>query len=485
MAKTTLNFSLPLNTLGSSNFKASFRKAMTIIEVERGITLPKDTTGHLVFQRSFRVAMNAIAANLGITIPVATFGYVAMRRSFVRAMFLIDAAMEVPTPTNMQLVANFTGISNGAAAAMTATYTGNPGRLGHKMGRVGARNIRIRDDAVRIVSGSGTENISAPANNTTFERALERLVETTRTTTRALYAGANSAVLAPGGSILSDIVVPRLEADENFWTRFYRTVPDPANDQLLAMDNAGPDQQGFRTAGASQLLNTGSLNASGTGGGPSHFPTGIYGIPDVPLAAVTLVGDSIANRQNGTNTAATGGAWAQALNNVDGHAVPFCRQTVGGNTMNAQSSANAPKQKQVWGYTTDVMIALGTNDLGSLNSGTQAERLASMQARFTELATTARSIIGPYGNRLRVHAFSVLRRSSFDATQEAVRVAFNAWLAAGAGGLVDKYYDLATVAGDPATWATDGTHPPQAVHDAMALVIAEGFRPFVNPYYLF
>lgn len=383
----------------------------------------------------------------------------------------------LPVPTNYQLIANYTGIPNGTQVAMSASYTSNQGRNGHQMGRVGARSIRIVDQAIRIQSGAGTE-ASLPATDTTYERALEKGAASNR----LLYDGANSVVLASGQMVISDPIDIRLEADEVFYTRFLRSVADTSY-SLSAMDIVGLSQQGFRTSGASQLLSSGAMNTSGTGGGPAFMPTLILGIPDTPLSAVLLTTDSIGNKDNDTNTATTAGFLNRAFLSVSGHAVPVSRHTVGGNTLNAQQPANAPKQLLALPYVTDNFIHLGTNDIGNVAlTGTAAERFAVLQARFTNIATAIRATMGPYGKRVRVHASSIIRRSSFDATQEATRVMYNDWLAAGAGGLLDQYYDIVAAAGDPATYS-DGIHPASSDHINMADVVSTGFAPYLNPYY--
>jgi hypothetical protein len=381
-----------------------------------------------------------------------------------------------PAPTQPQLIASMTGIPNGAPVAFGA-YTRAVGRNGHTTGKASASSIQIVDVAFRVLSGSGQE-VSTPANN--FD--LQRAIEVAGVTTRATYGGQNVRTVAPGDIVISDVVTGiTLPADGIFQTRWEGVVP-LSTDSFAAIGLVGPDSQGFRTNSASPLMSTGALNASGTGAGPARWPALILGVPSEPMASVVAPVDSIGSYLNDLNNSTAQGAWTRAFSNIGGHVVPLHKQGVQANSMSQQSVANAPLQKLLWKYHTDLFMQLGTNDIPGL-TGTTAERLAVLQGRFSNIVNHARSTIGPYGYRLRIHASSIIPRDWGDANREAVRLAYNGWLAAGADGLVDKFYDLEAAAG-PYSSYSDGIHPPTASHIAMAAVIAEGFAPFVDPYYL-
>ncbi|MEH2700529.1 hypothetical protein GFL93_12880 [Rhizobium leguminosarum bv. viciae] len=379
-----------------------------------------------------------------------------------------------PTPTQIQIVASHTGIPSGTTQK-TVTYVSNQGRLGHDIGNANVSNIQIWDGQFRLTPGSGAE-VSSPAADCTWQRS----VETGAVTTRVTYdGGSNTKVISLGGLMTSD-VIPGVTWTKNtrYYTRFYRTVPLDA-DSFSTMTLNGPASQGFRTSVTSQLMGNGALNASGTGGGPAIWPFMITGIPDVPMPACVVVGDSIGHYLNDTNTSTTQGFLSRAFANVGGFVFPMHKQTIDANSINNQEIADAPLQKQIWPYATDLFIQLGTNDIAGSAS------LATMQARFSDLATYARGLTGPYGFRLRIHASSIIPRGTFTGAMNTVRTDYNAWLAAGGGGLVDKYHDINAAAGDYNTYPSDLIHPGPTDHANMAAVVAANMIPFLDPYYLF
>lgn len=376
-------------------------------------------------------------------------------------------------PTQPQLVANFTGIPNGAFQQMVAPNVRALGRSGHTSGQVRANKLQFLDSLVYL-STNGVEAASATLNT------LQRSIEISGVTTRALYAGLNSIGIASSAQALSDIIgALELPPDTAFFARWEKTLALDTQ-SLIGHALVGPSGQGFRTSGASQLLSTGALNASGTAASPQIWPNAILGVPFSPMSCVCIVGDSIANYREDANTSAGGGALARALNNLDGHVIPWMKQTQNGHGFTNASFANAPLQKDHWKYVTDIFISMGTNSMPA--SGTVSERLALLQAGWLNLADGARAITGPYGKRLRVHFFDIIKRDSFDATQEGARVAFNAWGAAFADNKADAYYNTDSEVTIPV--GSDGIHPTSAVHIAQAAnVVVPGYRPFQSPSY--
>ncbi|WP_416066098.1 hypothetical protein ACK9YZ_07025 [Rhizobium sp. ZK1] len=378
-----------------------------------------------------------------------------------------------PAPTNYQIIANATGVANvGGTVANTGIY--NHSRQRHKNGKVAVRNIRFVDQLIRITTGTGVE-VASPAQALNYDVALEKAASVEA----LLYGGVANPLLNPGTTNITDPSTATLAADEEFWSRYIRQVTAGANG-FSQTGNIYNDQQGFTLTTKRTLLALGAFNASGTVASNAYSPTAILGIPDSPIASLIAVADSIGDNQADNNTAAAGGFINRATLNVDGHVFNWARQTVGGNSMNAQQSLTL-LQKALWQYATDILFALATNDLAS--AGTT---LQNLKDRFTVLANYAQSITGPYGKRLRVHASSIIPRGTFDAGQEAIRVAYNAWLAAGADGLCDKYHDTASaVVSAPSTWPSgDQIHPPPAEHANMASVLAANLVPFQDPYYM-
>jgi lysophospholipase L1-like esterase len=195
------------------------------------------------------------------------------------------------------------------------------------------------------------------------------------------------------------------------------------------------------------------------------------------MACVIGVLDSIGYFKDDANTSSTQGFFARAMRSVNGHCFPWHKQGIDANKIQNQMVAVAPVQKLLWPYVTDIFIQLGTNDIAA------SADLATMKARFADLAAYARSIVGPYGCYLRVHASSIIPRGTLTGAQNTVRNDYNAWLAAKADGLVDKYHDIIEEAGDYNTYPNDTIHPGSTPHANMAAKVASGMVPYVDPRY--
>lgn len=377
-----------------------------------------------------------------------------------------------PAPTNLQLAATFTGLSNQAATTV-GSFTRNMGRLGHWTGSAGIRNIVLVDAGWGITSGSGLEE-NSPTNDQQFTNALER---TGGGRSRFLYdVGVDNKIAHSGDTIFSDALDPGIYVPPRtqFWTRLER-INLLSTDKLNGIDRVGLDDDGCRTNGASQLMSSGVINTAGTSGGPVYWPAMILAIPDRPIAAVGFRTDSIGHGQNDTNSATGSGFLQRAFNNVAGIAVPWHRQTVGGTTLQNCMTAVSPKTMALWQYLTDIFIHLGTNDIPFTSD------VEVLKARFVDIAATAHSITGPYGYRVRVHASSVIPRGTFSAGDNTVRNTYNAWLASGAGGYCDMYHDVNAAAGDFNTYGADTIHPAGINYLNMSSVVANNFIPYLDP----
>ncbi|MBB4437381.1 MULTISPECIES: hypothetical protein [Rhizobium] len=381
-----------------------------------------------------------------------------------------------PDPTQLQLVAGDTHFPNGAPVALAGSNTNGQGRNGHKVGPSKVKNLVIVDAHAMVTPGSGVES-NIPANTMTWQRAAEKL-SSGNTPVRALYAGGNTKVSNPGELIFTD-PVPGMEwdADTVNYTGFYRTVP-LVTDTMSSVTNNSIGSAGFRTSGGSQLLRSGggTLNNSGTTGGPACPPAMVLGIPYVPMACVIMIVDSIGTYKDDTNTSTTQGFMARAMRDVAGHCFPWHKQGIDANKIQNQMVAAAPVQKLLWPYVTDIFIQLGTNDIAA------SADLATMKARFLDLADYAYNTVGPYGCYLRIHASSIIPRGTLTGAQNTVRNDYNAWLAAGADGRLTKYHDIIAAAGDYNTYPADTIHPGPTQHAAMAAVVAANMVAYVDPY---
>lgn len=389
-----------------------------------------------------------------------------------------------PAPTQRQLIASFCAEPNLAPTLMAAggSYTANQIRNGHVIGPANCRDPIIHDIQIRINSGGGAE-VSSPAATSIWRRALEQGA----TTTPATYdAGAISKDMLAGGKIATDIIpVPGnlLAAGSSIFTRATRTVKnagtgvfDPALDNINGMNMNGPSSQGFRTVGGAQVNGNGAMNASGSGGGNTCWPWMISGIPDVPMAAGRVVGDSIAQYLNDTNTSTTGGYIKRALNNVNGVVMPWMFCALDANKMQNNTPALAPLQWTDIEYLTWLMMQCSTNDVAASRS------LVQMQTDFIACSTKTKTTIGPYGLPVLMLASCCLNRGTFTGAMNTVKSDFNTWLLAGAGGYCDGAYDGRPYQGDPAGYS-DNIHPTTTDHINMAGPLATFMTPFLDPYY--
>jgi hypothetical protein len=382
-----------------------------------------------------------------------------------------------PDPVNLQLVTGDTHFPNGAVVTLAGTNTNNQGRNGHVVGPSKVKNIIFVDAHALVTPGSGIES-NSPVAQCTWQRAAEKLTGI-NTPVRALYSGGNTKVSNPGDLIFTDPVAGmEWDADTTNYSGFYRTVPT-VTDALSSVTNNSVGSAGFRTSGGSQLLRAGGgvLNNSGTSAGPACPPAMVLGIPYVPMAAVIGVLDSIGTYKDDTNTSSTQGFFARAMRSVSGHCFPWHKQGIDANKIQNQMVAVAPVQKLLWQYVTDIFIQLGTNDIAA------GADLATMKARFLDLADYAYNTVGPYGCYLRIHASSIIPRGTLTGAQNTVRNDYNAWLAAGADGRLTKYHDIITAAGDYTTYPNDQIHPGPTPHANMAAVVSANMVPYVDPYF--
>ncbi|WP_210258856.1 hypothetical protein [Rhizobium sp. WYCCWR 11152] len=381
----------------------------------------------------------------------------------------------VPAPTQRQLIASFTSVPNLAPITMNSggSYTVNQMRVGHDVGRANCRNIRIQDVQFRVNPGAGTE-LSTPVATSTWRRALE----IGSTTYVATYdGGAATKDLVAGGLIETDTIPTAVAAaNSRIFVRGVRTVVDPTTGQINGVNMNAPASQGFRTVGGNQIAGNGAMNNSGSGGGNVVWPYLITGIPDIPMACGKVVGDSIGQYLNDTNTSTTGGFIKRGLQNVNGEVIPWQFQGVDANKMQLQTPTLAPLQQQGLELLTFVIMQCITNDINANHT------LAQVKADFIEIATRVKTTIGPYGLPVLMIGLACLNRGPFTGAQNTVKNDYNNWLGAGADGYCDVYIDLRPYQGDTALY-TDGIHPRSADHIAMATPFAAAMAPMLDPYY--
>ncbi|QIG71421.1 SGNH/GDSL hydrolase family protein [Rhizobium phage RHph_TM39] len=388
-----------------------------------------------------------------------------------------------PTPTKRQLVASWCATPNLAPSLMASggSYTANQVRNAHKIGRANIKDLRIQDIQARLTPGSGAE-VASPAATSIWRRAIE----IGSTTYPATYSGAISKDLVSGGLIETDNIVGAFAlANSQIFTRGTRTVKnattgvfDPALDNINGVNMVGPSSQGFRTVGGAQVNSVGAMNASGSGGGNAVWPWMITGIPDVPMAACRVIGDSIAQYLNDTNTGTTGGYIKRGLNNINGETFVWQFAAVDANKMQLQTPALAPLQWVNLDLLTCVILQCITNDIAANRT------LAAIKADFISIATAVKNTIGPYGLPLLMVAVCCLNRGTFTGAQNTVKNDYNNWILSGADGYCDVAIDMRPYQGDPNSYPSDTIHPGQTDHANMAPYFAAAMAPMLDPYWV-
>jgi hypothetical protein len=379
-------------------------------------------------------------------------------------------------PYKRQLITAWSGMQNSAPIGMQSggAYTLNQGRTRGQIGNANCRDIAFHDMQAYMTPGSGLI-VDGPPNGATIRRAIE--VGTT--TTLGLYGGSSAGVLmSPGGRAVSDILNMTLAAESQPYFRFTRAVPTPASDTLSGFNMNAPGSQGFRTIGGSQLGGNGTMNNSGSGSGPALWPWMVSGIPDVMMSAFRVIGDSIAQYLNDTNTSTTGGYIKRGMASVGGHPAVWQYVVIDGNRQAQMIPSVSPQALLDLEYMSHVIMECITNDIAA---GTD---FATIQQRFISFATQVKTTLGPYDLPVMMIAMCCLNRSGFTGAMNTIKNQYNDWILAGAIWNGRRYCDYAIdmrpYQGDPALYS-DGTHPRTADHIAMSIPFAEALVPCMNP----
>lgn len=273
--------------------------------------------------------------------------------------------------------------------------------------------------------------------------------------------------------------------------------------------NFGAGDQGYLSASTtSQIQGTGSLSAPSGGASANNIsPALILGVPVAPMAAVIIVGDSIADGTgdvsdgNGNEGFIQRGLWNSKTIGSNTYATPWAKQTVGGWSLFYNTVQYSPNMRTFWRYCTHIINELGNNDPGN------GITFSAIQTFLTNLWRAQKTVIGPYGKPLGVAQCLLFpRTTSTDswataANQTAVtnygigqvRDQVNAWILTQVGnGILDIVIDLNQYVEDPSNhgkWLTngvanhptaDGIHPSSAFHILCAQAVntwAAGITP--------
>lgn len=302
------------------------------------------------------------------------------------------------------------------------------------------------------------------------------------------FGGARALNVAPGAAIvISDEIPAMLAAGSLLRVRSSATV---ASGELVAGGHR------FRRSGeiysesldaldanfyiTSGLSTTGVNAATEKGFGP----LAILGVPEEPIPAVVIWGDSIQFGQGDSHDTTTGalGYVERGLTNVDGNFIPWSNISRTGETLN-NAKDQWFRQRAILPYATHAICGLGNNSIGA---GTT---LATMQAEaLVQWLACRRAGLKIYQANAgpRTDAGNTTVTPGFGTSE--TRGQWNAWLLTKvADGTIDGVIDVNSVWADPANpdkWrpeytGSDGTHPPSVAHIAAADQL---IRPLVRTF---
>jgi len=398
-------------------------------------------------------------------------------------------------PRRHQIVATRCNVHNSTwgngAGGRSDTRVEN--RQKHYLGNQAVSQLQVAVGGYYLTNNGNGEALIG--NDYSYEAAIE--LSSPATYGRAYTANAAIGTVHNGipYALTSPTVGYDFTAGDSFWMRHSCSV---SSSSLLfpgSSQTAASGDTGFVSAAASsQVPATGNMTTPGGGaafGGPQ--PMMILGVPAAPMAAVCILGDSIADG-NGDTVDSHGnlGYATRGLDSVNGYPVPWMKQTAGGDLFSKNTLDTGPRKRSLWPFVTHLVCALGTNDIAN------GESLGTMQTYATNLWTAAKRTIGPYGKPLQVAQVLVFpRTTSSDSwatagnqtavsgfTVGAVRDQFNAWvLTQVGGGLLDAAINCNQYVENQSSlskWitngsanypTTDGTHPSSALHILAAQAI--------------
>jgi lysophospholipase L1-like esterase len=282
-----------------------------------------------------------------------------------------------------------------------------------------------------------------------------------------LFGGVRQKSNDPGGVIITDPIAADFTAGTLVPVRCFHNVttgqPYPNTNGTGQGPGASATGDGFSPG--SDI--TDALTAVGIASTTNFVPHGLIGVPATPQPSIAGIGDSIILGTG--DSALNGGFLARATNAT----VPLLRIAVGGNTAQGIAISHSYSWSMVE-YCTHAVVMLGAND------GMTPRTFAQFQADMTTIFTALRN------RGLKVYACTITPRTNagntaaaatfFNAGAGSGRGQSNAWIRAGAGGLIDGYFetsDPVESSRDSGFWistayTTDGAHPTTLGHTAMA-----------------
>lgn len=303
-------------------------------------------------------------------------------------------------------------------------------------------------------------------------------VEVAGTSYPVTFQGQKTVTVGPGGCAVSDPIAYELAAGATIYTRTYIGIAS-GEKWIEQFPSFGPGAattgDGF-TSGSDTNTSTGAMGTAQTT--TAFWTPSILGVPTAgAMVSVGVLGDSITD---GTGDVGAGSCWISRATNA---AYPLTRVALS-NLQLQNVRANPKRSLPFLANATHVVPFIGTNDL-AVGSRTFAQLKADSTWLFNYL--TARGV--------KVYGATILPRTTstdswattgnqtpvtgMGAGGASNRGLYNAWIRAGADGLISGYLELADAvesSRDSGVWAAgntaDGIHPNATGHALLGAVAA-------------
>jgi hypothetical protein len=382
-------------------------------------------------------------------------------------------------PPFRQLVGNRCAITgNNAFAGGGATnYTRGECRMKVTFGASAVSNVQAVFPG--FYSPGGAEEAVNP-NALTVEFGLENSASTR--TYMAGFASAASAVVSPGGLLLSDPIGQDFDPNDFVYMRTGVVVPStqrwPTNSGYIFSGEGA----WASTGATSQIGATGTLANPGGTGAVSNFyhPMALIGLVDTPTPAVAMIGDSL------FQGIGTGDSVGDALGNTGYVArglyggslrIPHTKLSRGSDYIIHMAALASWRRRSILQYCTHLISGGGTNDISN------GSTLASLQPYYLKLWASGKrrglkvfqALVPPRTTSTDSWATAANQTAVSGFTVGGVRDQLNAWIKSQVGnGVLDGIIDPNPYLEDqanPGKWVTngtagyitaDGTHPTAA-----------------------
>jgi lysophospholipase L1-like esterase len=336
---------------------------------------------------------------------------------------------------------------NGLQIVVTRCMAPNDSYLGNTSGRSDTRN----DNRTRMYVGAstvrklrvayrGTIRIGGGAEqNLPNSFGIEFAIEDNSPSIyeQAMFGG-NLVGTVPGNGLLISDEMAMVLTSGLFYSRSSLTVAAPT-DSIPRASQAWTAGSGDFTSSnpeaAGQVTGTGAMTNPGTGiiTRRGLKPYMILGVPDTPMPAVAIFGDSIADGFGDSTLSATGDG-GYVARGLGAAGVPYVNLAVGSNRLQHDTAVTGSANRQVLPYVTHVVIELGTNDI---SAGTS---LSTIQGYLQAMCEEIKAVVGPYGKRPRIAVCKITPRTS--STDDWATIALQTPMTRfGVGEVRDQYND--------------------------------------------